>query len=111
MIGLPLALALIQAPAGATREFIKVPGPKVALTHVRLVDGTGAPPADDQTILINGDRIAWTGPRWKSSALVAPVTQNSPRPIASKKRTPRRTRSSSGMAKKQTSPAAPAAAR
>ncbi len=33
----------------------------VALTHVRLVDGTSAPPKDDQTIIITGGKIAALG--------------------------------------------------
>ena len=56
-------------------------------------------------------RIAWTGPRPYSRAFVAPVTANRPRPKASKTMTLRRIRSSAGPAKKQTRPAAAAAAR
>src|SRR5438067_5903576 len=47
-----------QAPAtkptlsAATREFVSVDAPIVALTHVKLIDGTGAPAVDDQTVLI-----------------------------------------------------------
>ena len=45
-----------------TRRFISVDAPAVALTHVRVVDGTGAAPAEDQTIVIQGDRIVSVGP-------------------------------------------------
>jgi imidazolonepropionase-like amidohydrolase len=41
----------------------------LALAHVRLIDGTGAPARDDQTIVIAGDRIYAVGP---SSEIVIP---------------------------------------
>jgi imidazolonepropionase-like amidohydrolase len=44
------------------KRFVSVDAPVVALTHVRLVDGTGAPARDDQTIVIEGDRIRAVGP-------------------------------------------------
>jgi imidazolonepropionase-like amidohydrolase len=34
----------------------------VALTHVRVIDGTGAPPAEDQTIVISNGKITAVGP-------------------------------------------------
>ncbi len=60
------ALALLatsaraQAPAQPT--FVSVNAPVVALTHARLIDGTGAPARDDQTIVIRDGRIAAVGP-------------------------------------------------
>jgi imidazolonepropionase-like amidohydrolase len=36
-------------------------GPKVALEHVTLFDGSGAPPKHDQTIIIDHDRIVAVG--------------------------------------------------
>ena len=45
-----------------TRPFVSVDAPIVALTHARLIDGTGAPPRDDQTIVIEGTRITRVGP-------------------------------------------------
>ena len=47
-------------PAGVA-PFVTVNSPVVALTHVRVVDGTGAAARNDQTIVINGDRIASIG--------------------------------------------------
>lgn len=42
----------------AVRAFIKVDAPVVALTHVRVIDGTGAPAKEDQTLVIrNGDIV------------------------------------------------------
>src|SRR5213596_3138725 len=62
----PLLLALIaQRPDSFTagvREYITVDTSLVALTHVLLVDGTGAAPKTDQTIVIRACRIAAVGP-------------------------------------------------
>jgi imidazolonepropionase-like amidohydrolase len=45
----------------AVRNYVSVDAPAVALTHVHLVDGTGTPARDDQTIVIRGERIAAVG--------------------------------------------------
>ncbi len=69
-LGLTLALlagtrtALAQTLATMTpavREYISVDAPVVALTHVRLIDGTGAAPRADQTIILDQGRISWVG--------------------------------------------------
>jgi imidazolonepropionase-like amidohydrolase len=52
--------ALAQAPD--RQQFIRVEAPLIALTHVRVIDGTGAPPLDDQTIVISGGKIQSIGP-------------------------------------------------
>jgi hypothetical protein len=49
-----------QAPDG--RQFVRVEAPAVALTHVRVIDGTGAAPLEDQTVVISGGRIQSIGP-------------------------------------------------
>lgn len=49
------------------QRFVTVDAPVVALTHVRLVDGTGAPARDDQTVIIDGARVRAVG----SSASIA----------------------------------------
>jgi len=69
-----------QTPQGAadprpslsrlTRQFVSVDAPVVALTNVRVVDGTGAAPAEGQTIIIDKGRIAAVGP---SSSVKAPA--------------------------------------
>jgi imidazolonepropionase-like amidohydrolase len=41
----------------AVRAYVKVEAPIIALTHVRVIDGTGAAPRDDQTIVISGGKI------------------------------------------------------
>jgi imidazolonepropionase-like amidohydrolase len=43
-------------------SFVSVQPGTVALTHARLVDGTGAPVLDDHTVLIHDDRIVTVGP-------------------------------------------------
>jgi len=52
-----------QAPqfSQAVRGFIKVDAPVIALTHVRVIDGTGAPAKEDQTIVIRAGTIAEIG--------------------------------------------------
>jgi len=47
--------------APAVRAFIAVDTNVLALTHVRVIDGTGAAPRDDQTILIRDGKIASIG--------------------------------------------------
>jgi len=42
-------------------RYVSVNAPVVALTHVRVVDGTGAPAREDQTIIVRGDRIEAVG--------------------------------------------------
>jgi enamidase len=63
-----LATVLASAPAGAQqrapaefRDLVAVDAPVVALTGVKLFDGTGAPAREDQTIVIEGDRITAVG--------------------------------------------------
>ncbi len=46
------------APADAVKPFVKIPMGKIALVHVRVIDGTGAPAQDDRTLLIEGRTIA-----------------------------------------------------
>ena len=41
--------------------FVKVQAPIVALTHVRVIDGTGAPAREDQTLIISAGKIAAVG--------------------------------------------------
>ena len=47
-----------QVRAPNVQRFVSVDDSVIALTHVRIVDGTGAKPLDDQTVLISGGRIA-----------------------------------------------------
>ncbi len=70
---LPLvALVLFSWPHGARAQsprsispsvasLVSVNLPVFALTHVRVIDGTGAPPRDDQTVVVSGGRIQALG--------------------------------------------------
>src|SRR6058998_2529141 len=73
MYALTLLVALTaQRPDSFTaqvREYITVDTSLVALTHVLLVDGTGAAPKADQTIVLRSGRIVSVGP---SSAVLIP---------------------------------------
>ncbi len=66
LLSATLFLSLIasaqQKFADDIRKFISVDAPTVALTHVRVIDGTGAPAADDQTVVISNGKIAQVGP-------------------------------------------------
>jgi hypothetical protein len=46
-----------QTLAPQVRAFVKVDGPVVALTHVRVIDGTGAAAREDQTVVISKGKI------------------------------------------------------
>ena len=43
------------------RQFVKIDAPVVALQHVLLIDGSGAPPREDQTIVLEGGKIKAVG--------------------------------------------------
>ena len=50
------------AQAQQQSEFIRVDAPLIALTHVRVIDGTGAAAVEDQTIVISDGKIQRMGP-------------------------------------------------
>ncbi len=52
----------VPQPAPATPDFIRERGPLTAIEHVLVIDGTGAAPRANQTILIDHGRIAAIGP-------------------------------------------------
>jgi imidazolonepropionase-like amidohydrolase len=54
-ISSPLVCGQTLSPE--VRAFVKVDSPAVALAHVRVIDGTGAPPRDDQTVVITAGKI------------------------------------------------------
>jgi enamidase len=58
-----VATASAQPPqfSDAVRNFIKIDAPVIALTHVRVIDGTGAPAKEDQTLVLRGGNIAEVG--------------------------------------------------
>ncbi len=55
------ALAAGQTLAPEVRKFVKVDAPVVALTHVRVIDGTGAAVREDQTVVISRGKIEAVG--------------------------------------------------
>ena len=55
-------LAAISLSAQEADSIISVRAPLLALTHAKLIDGTGAAPRDDQTIIVRDGRIAAVGP-------------------------------------------------
>src|ERR1043165_2852784 len=56
--------------APEVREFVSVDAPTVALTHARVIDGTGAAPKLDQTLIIARGQIQQAGP---SASVQAPT--------------------------------------
>jgi len=46
-----------QTPQSDRQQFIRVEAPVVALTHVRVIDGTGAPPIENASIIIGEGKI------------------------------------------------------
>ena len=50
-------LAPPVAPGADVQPFVRVAAGKIAITHVRVIDGTGAPAMEDRTVLIDGAKI------------------------------------------------------
>src|SRR5262245_29746574 len=40
------------------QAFVHVPAGQIAITHLRIIDGTGVQPLEDQTLLLDGSKIA-----------------------------------------------------
>jgi len=62
MINKTLIIVLLAQAFGVScthsaKEFVTVDAPIIALTHIRVIDGTGAPAKEDQTIIIEQGRI------------------------------------------------------
>jgi len=55
------SLAQPQQFSNTVRGFIKVDAPVIALTNVRVIDGTGAPAKANQTLVLRGGNIAEMG--------------------------------------------------
>jgi len=60
--GVPTHAQTVGALPEAVRRYVAVSEPRVALRHVRVIDGTGAPPQEDQALLIADGRITSVGP-------------------------------------------------
>ena len=69
VIGTLAATTVLATPLGAQRDslsaavraYVRSDAPLVALTHVRVIDGTGAPARPDQTVVIRDGTIAAIG--------------------------------------------------
>jgi imidazolonepropionase-like amidohydrolase len=78
IINAPLLLLILsvstftQAP-NDRQQFIRVEATDVALTHVRVIDGAGSAPLEDQLILISSGKIRAIGPA--ASTEVPPETR------------------------------------
>src|ERR1700721_3632061 len=71
-----VALFLVLLPAAAqtpelsttVKPFVRVNAAKVVLTHVRVVDGTGAPAVEDENVVIQAGKIVAVGKGTDASA-------------------------------------------
>ena len=61
LLAMCAALSWTQSPSPAAKAFIKVDAPVVALTHLRVIDGSGAAAREDQTIVISKGKIESVG--------------------------------------------------
>jgi len=50
-----------QTISPTVKPFIKIDAPVIALTHVRVIDGTGAPAREDQTVILSKGEIESVG--------------------------------------------------
>jgi enamidase len=66
LVAAAVAVAVVSAQTpqqfnALVRSFVKVDAPIFALTHVRVIDGTGAPAREDQTLVVRDGNIAEVG--------------------------------------------------
>jgi hypothetical protein len=61
MLFVSVAAVAQNAPPNDATPFISVPGPVVVLNHVGVIDGTGSPARENQSILISSGKIAAIG--------------------------------------------------
>ena len=50
-----------QTLSPQVQEFVKVSSGVIVLSHVRVIDGTGAPALENQAVIVRQDRIEWIG--------------------------------------------------
>ena len=60
-LGGSAASAPVLAPPATlgpdVQPFVHIPAGRIAITHLRIIDGTGAAPVEDATLLIDGAKI------------------------------------------------------
>jgi len=61
LFALYTCMSWAQAVSPQLKPFINTDAPVIALTHVRVIDGTGAAPRDDQTVVLNKGKIESVG--------------------------------------------------
>ena len=71
---LVLILLFASCKQRSAGEFVSVKGPLIALTHVRVIDGSGSRAQEDQTIIIDSGRITSIGP---ASKITVPASATS----------------------------------
>ena len=84
-LGLVLTIAvaprvIAQAPDAEVTLFVVVHDSTFVLRHVRVIDGTGAAPLDDQSVVVAGGRIVGVGPASSTSAPSRRQGKRWPRP-------------------------------
>ena len=57
----PIILPKAAAPGKTVQPYVSVSAPVVALTHVRVIDGTGKPSRGNQTVVIEDGKISAIG--------------------------------------------------
>ena len=58
-----LRTSFVMLFAWAPMALAAAPQPMTALTHVRVIDGTGRPPLEDATVVIEGNHILAVQPK------------------------------------------------
>src|ERR1043165_3497935 len=61
VLGINHAQQRAGSPSQEVKDFILVDSPTIALTHARVIDGTGVAAKSDQTIIIMGGKIQAVG--------------------------------------------------
>jgi len=61
LAALPSTAQQASSLSSEVRQFVKVDAPVIALTHVKVIDGTGVRARADQTVVIAGDKIQTVG--------------------------------------------------
>jgi imidazolonepropionase-like amidohydrolase len=62
VVPVTLAAQASSVLSPAVQPYVNVPDARIALTHVRVVDGTGKPPLEDQTVVIENGKITLVAP-------------------------------------------------
>ena len=52
-----ISAAFAQSPANDAKAYVKYGQPVIVLNHVRVIDGSGAPPKDDQVVVVSAGKI------------------------------------------------------